>query len=495
LERFFFHGLFRDPEGLTFSIGRLDLRSGTTDRVLADRHARFAIDSTGSQVVLQLVENVGPLPRVRYVIQNIDTGEPAEDITARAASAITIADSERCGTSAAKNPLMSGDGKIVVVLTGANLDRDDVEGCKLFTYNRQAGEWRRILSFPPSALPDLPNVDAEGKLLSFIATQDFGEGGRRTVPMLVSLSEATMIDLPPIFRAYAGFDSVVTRNGKSLVVSSRADPVGKNADHNMELFILQLSSMDVEQVTDTTGGISTTPGGCASLEPIANADGSVIVSVMPIDSVESCHLDGAMRDVRSGLALRRARAIRLRAQDTPPTLTVDANMHGFVGQAVHLDIAFSDPNGDPVTVFAQELGATSLPVGASLDQEGPDRAQLTWDTAGATVGEHVIRVAAFSEGGAVTVHDSTVALSEPCPGDCDYDGIVKVNEVIRGVGIAVGAVGLSTCRAADVTTDGKIGIDELIRSVDALLSGCSYPIGSDRREADLASPAGSGPRG
>lgn len=59
-----------------------------------------------------------------------------------------------------------------------------------------------------------------------------------------------------------------------------------------------------------------------------------------------------------------------------------------------------------------------------------------------------------------------------CPGDCDGDGMVAVNEIVQAVGIALGESSASVCPAADVDGDGTVSISELLAAVNASLNGC-----------------------
>jgi hypothetical protein len=60
----------------------------------------------------------------------------------------------------------------------------------------------------------------------------------------------------------------------------------------------------------------------------------------------------------------------------------------------------------------------------------------------------------------------------PCPGDCEDSGQVAIDELIRGVNIALGSLELSACAAMDSDADGAVTIAELIAAVNAALSGC-----------------------
>ncbi len=59
-----------------------------------------------------------------------------------------------------------------------------------------------------------------------------------------------------------------------------------------------------------------------------------------------------------------------------------------------------------------------------------------------------------------------------CPGDCNGNGEVTIDELVMMVNIALGARPLSDCEAGDSTRDGEITIDEIIRAVTRALNGC-----------------------
>lgn len=63
-------------------------------------------------------------------------------------------------------------------------------------------------------------------------------------------------------------------------------------------------------------------------------------------------------------------------------------------------------------------------------------------------------------------------LAPRCAGDCDADGAVAINELIRGVAIALGNGALDECPVFDGDGDGAVGISELVRAVNAALAGC-----------------------
>ena len=62
-----------------------------------------------------------------------------------------------------------------------------------------------------------------------------------------------------------------------------------------------------------------------------------------------------------------------------------------------------------------------------------------------------------------------------CTGDCNGDGTVTVNELIQGVGIALGQSALALCPVIDRNGNGVVSVDELLTAVNALLGGCPAP--------------------
>ena len=68
---------------------------------------------------------------------------------------------------------------------------------------------------------------------------------------------------------------------------------------------------------------------------------------------------------------------------------------------------------------------------------------------------------------------SPTATIIACVGDCDGDGIVRVDELIRGVSIGLSSLPVSACPAMDRNGSGEVTIDELIAALDNALDGCS----------------------
>ncbi len=64
------------------------------------------------------------------------------------------------------------------------------------------------------------------------------------------------------------------------------------------------------------------------------------------------------------------------------------------------------------------------------------------------------------------------AVLSVCPGDCNDNGAVTIDELIASVQRAVGGVAREVCRASDADGNGQVTVDELVAAVDAALRGC-----------------------
>jgi hypothetical protein len=65
-----------------------------------------------------------------------------------------------------------------------------------------------------------------------------------------------------------------------------------------------------------------------------------------------------------------------------------------------------------------------------------------------------------------------IGAAPTCTGDCSGDGNVKVDELVKGVNIALGTTALDQCASLDASGNGIVTVDELIKAVNNALTGC-----------------------
>jgi hypothetical protein len=70
-----------------------------------------------------------------------------------------------------------------------------------------------------------------------------------------------------------------------------------------------------------------------------------------------------------------------------------------------------------------------------------------------------------------TVIPPTATPTTGCEGDCDADGRVTVDELVRAVRINLGELPLSACPAFGAAT--SVRIEQLVRAVNNALRGCT----------------------
>lgn len=118
--------------------------------------------------------------------------------------------------------------------------------------------------------------------------------------------------------------------------------------------------------------------------------------------------------------------------------------------------------------------ATSRDPWIALDsEEGRTRAQLRVGLgAGLDVGTHAGTIVISRTDGGPPVEIVVEATVGACPGDCNADGVVTIDELLSGVNLLLTGAGSGDCRALDVNDDGGMTIDELIRAINSALAGC-----------------------
>ena len=85
---------------------------------------------------------------------------------------------------------------------------------------------------------------------------------------------------------------------------------------------------------------------------------------------------------------------------------------------------------------------------------------------------HVLGGLLWASGRAPSPPTPTPTAPAPCAGDCDRNGVVAVEELVRAVSVALGLQGLQTCSAADGDQNGTVTIADLIQAVAAALDSC-----------------------
>jgi pimeloyl-ACP methyl ester carboxylesterase len=202
----------------------------------------------------------------------------------------------------------------------------------------------------------------------------------------------------------------------------------------------------------------------------------------------------------SGLSTTSGLNLDTRKLSAPPPLGRGRCDIENLTQAANIDIpviAFSASAGSaPVpgnyTAFASSIGTCTAPSCDSttprvVDAANPNPAFPTFgDVAG---GFEVYVNEGFAHLDVLTAEDNAdnhvlepladfiarnVDLPQPipCVGDCNGDGNVTVDEMVRGIGITLGTIEIEVCEALDCQGTGSTSISCVIQAVNNAIAGC-----------------------
>lgn len=129
--------------------------------------------------------------------------------------------------------------------------------------------------------------------------------------------------------------------------------------------------------------------------------------------------------------------------------------------------------------IANENAQRGLPWNASASEDWvelsarsgttPGEIIVAYDRAGLDDGRGTATITISSSAGTIPIGLEVVA---PCTGDCNENGVVTVDELVRGVNIALGNAPVDGCLPFDPDGSGTVTISELIGAVNATLGGC-----------------------
>jgi hypothetical protein len=473
--RLFFTGSFRHDFYFLDGLGYLDLHSRKDTLIVQYASFFFSVDESGRRVAYQaeLQDSTS-----QYFLYD----EEAQEFRQLTSDPAAIVSGD-CPSQFGATPLITADGGTVVMITSATLGivpPDPAVGCRIFSYDVAAGTFKQIAALPRSLLQvDTPALSGDGRWLSFAAIHTLPTGGSRGIAALMDMQTGVLSAPVVNVGDFTTFDSAVTRDGAGVVISTQADldPRVGNADHNLELFYFDRVTQQVSQISETRGGIGSTPHSCGPYAPSVSRDGGVLATAFARISVEGCNLDGPQRNEADGFAFGFVRAVRKRPGNADVVLDAVPDQRVVAGDTVTIDLTAHDPDGDPISFFAQAKDGEDVPPGSTITDHHDGTATFAWPTRPADTGDYVLRVAAFDEGGGEMFQDVTISVvphaASSCTGDCNGDQQVTVDELVTGVGIAMGTAPVTACPAYNSAA--AVTVADLVTAVNNALDGCASP--------------------
>ncbi len=482
--RLFLEGAFPVASGgVGFGIGTVDVSDGRVSSLrVSVSGVRSTVSRTGRWLAYVGSPPGAPPDSGRQVVLHDAYDDSFSLLTTRLAPGGQTV----CNRTAPFPPLVTADGSAVVFVAP-----DPINGpapaaygtCRVWVYELASGRTRMVREIAAEQTIIWPGaVDAVGRWLSFTLVRPMPDGRRLSGAALLDLQSGEFIESLTRDDTFQSYDAVVTRDGTKVLLSSMSDldPRVGNLDHNMELFLYHIATERFAQVTDTTGGIEPgIRGTCSGYRPGVDATGDVAVLLLfAFDAGDNCIIPRPQRQQSNGLYYRLARTLRKRPGNHPATLTgLPALVEVRVGETLTLRATGVDADGDALTFFAQEIDKLDVPRGAVIEDHYDGSASFRWQPRLEQAGEYVVRFALFDEGGGETLQDVRIRVAGgggegACAGDCDGDGQVVIDEVVRAVEMALGGQPAARCAAADTDGDGQVTVDELIAATGAALRGC-----------------------
>jgi hypothetical protein len=463
-QRIVFGGAF--PRlGFTRALGILDLTSGAiTQGPLTASTNLLSTDDTGARVAFQSTFDLDPaLGNADHSPQYFLYDDETKQVRQLTSDPNAINYLGPCST----DPLISADGRTVAFLSSATLGiapADPGVGCRVFAYDVDGATLRQVVALPSGGtVYSLPQVSYEGRWLSFSLTRTMPPFPV-ALPALLDLRSGELIDPLAGITDSPTFDAAISADGAAVVLTTMADadPRVGNADRNMDLFLLDLASGRLTQISDTTGGIVPYSGTCPPYRPLVSRDGRVAALSFFVVSVERCYIPEPQRNAADGFVFTRVRAVRKRPGNHAPALQPITEAHVTAGETLSLDLTATDPEGDPVVFFAQVIDGSDVPPGSSIEDHRNGSATFTWPTRPDQVGTYHVRVAAFDEGGGETMQDFTITVCDRVVNDAGLPGVIAA--IFESEPEPPAA-----CHDADLNHDGAISAADAVRAAGGAL--------------------------
>jgi hypothetical protein len=459
-KRFFFRGSFPQGAGILFALGFLDTGDGSLTVGPAAPSPLFGVNRSGDRVVFQDVVRGEEALFLAYFLFTQADGE-IRQLTTDPNAIVERPRPSYCPQQLGTAPLLSADGSHVVVITGATLGLvadDPAVGCHIFTYDVARATWRLAAELPTGIIVDVPALSDDGRWLSFSSRHTQDPGFPRTLPAVADL-ETGMVEFIQLPVDYTPtFDSVISGDGGKLLLTTLAelDPRVGNSDQNVELFVMDRAAGTFMQLTDTIGGIGPMSGSCARYRPEFNVDARVAAFSFKVFSAELCTLDGSQRNGADGLAFNRVRVVRRRHGNGAPLMSPVSAARMRAGDPLELVVGATDPDNDPIYLFAQVVGGLDVPPGSEFTDTGNGIGILTWPTAQENAGLYVVRFAAFDEGGDEVFRDAEIAVCDPVLLQTDAHSVASAIFLPNPP---------AQCLDGDLNRDGRVSAPDLTLAV------------------------------
>lgn len=345
---------------------------------------------------------------------------------------------------------MSADGRTFLFTSQSDFDPlNSTAGLtQVFLYDDQSGRTSQLTGrngFPPVGF--FPAMSADGSKVVFEYSG---------VHLIDVATDSTAEVLPSAVLAGPA-QPRLSGDGKMLAFVGVADldPAVGNEDLRPEVFLLDVASGQISQVTDT-GAALAGPHGLAAID---FSGGTIIVK-----------LGGPLSS--SGLSPLAVRAVLRKPTNSRPEIIAPARIAIGEGQRSSTFLHAVDPDGDLLTFYAERIPPFTLGVDpmrlrdlakSELIDHGDGTAELVFTPGYREAGEYPLRLAVFDEQGDVDVVESRLVV-EDClhEGDANCDGQISEEDLSAIVSELFRGRSSPKCVTVDANGDGQVTAADLV---------------------------------
>lgn len=366
-------------------------------------------------------------------------------------------------------PRLSADGRRLVYVSLANnlIDDDDNGVADIFLYDRDSGETRRVSvasdGSPANRDCRTPAISADGRVVAFIsASTNFVAADLRGVEQVfvhdIDTGATHLASVAPAGAPGNGtsFLPALSADGALIAFKSEAfNLVPSDTNGVPDVFVYSRASGTTERLSvDSFGNQSNSLSG----GPAISDDGRYVAFISfsstfdPLDG--NGHSDVFVVDRSAAPEEGRIRRVSVEQHDLPrPGGDVPDFPVAFSGDGRWIGFASAAENlvaGDGNNQIDAFIACNPFEEQNCLAEPTPTPTPVPTPTRGLAA----------------------------CTGDCNLDGVVTINELIRMTNIALGVSlcgggPVAPCPAGDANGDCAITVEELVRAVGNNLNGCT----------------------
>ncbi|MBI4517250.1 MAG: S8 family serine peptidase [Deltaproteobacteria bacterium] len=353
------------------------------------------------------------------------------------------------GADAINDMRISFDGSRVVFTSAAALDPlFSTDGRQqVFVYDDRTQTIRQLSGRPsdPPAFVERLTSSADAGTLAYLAGTDV---------FVVDVTSGRTDKVVDVNSHYS--PPALSGDGRWLAFTSAADldPAVGNPDLLGEVFLLDLATQEISQVTDTVRNAEE-----ATVHTVDSVGGTLVVD-------PGGELSGAEVQPLLTRALRRGSRVNRR-----PNLVADAPLVAPEGQRTVMSLRSTDADGDPLTFYAQRVPPFTIGISnnrlrdlaaSELIDHGDGTAELALTPRHNETGCYLVRIAVFDEAGEVDVRNIELIIDDAQPeGDANCDGRLRPDDIHALIHALFDPEARAHCVTADTNDDGLVRVNDL----------------------------------